>query len=83
MRSCSMFAVIEFAPEQGGGISIINTNWLTPRKKEVFWPPYKEQSQFVKSVKRNEQINPDSWTLYQVQRIFYETGKKHLYIYLK
>lgn len=77
-----MYAVIEFAPEQGGGVSIVSSTWLTPRKKEVFWPPHKEQAQFVKSVKRSEEINEDTWKLYQVHRIFYETGRNHLYIWL-
>lgn len=70
-----MFAVIEFSPEQGGGLSLVNKNWLTPRKKEVFWPPYKEQAQFNKSLKKSEEINTETGRLYNVKRIFYETGK--------
>lgn len=71
-----MFAVVEFDEEAaGGGLSVINTKWLTPRKKEVFWPPYKENNQFVRAVKRSEDINTETWSVYRLSRIFYETGK--------
>lgn len=68
-----MYAVIEFSPQQGGGLSLVSKKWLTPRKKEVFWPPYKEQAQFTRSLKRSEEINCETWRLYNVHRIFFES----------
>lgn len=71
-----MFALVEFSPtEAGGGLSIVNSQWLTPRRKQVFWPPYKDQKQFERSVKRTEEVNKDTWTLYNISRVFYETGE--------
>lgn len=32
-----MFAVVEFAVEQGGGLSVVNSNWLTPSIVFVDW----------------------------------------------
>lgn len=69
-----MFAIVEFAVKQGGCLSVVNSNWLTPRKKEVFWPPYKNNQQFVKALKNSENIITETWKLYKIRKIFYETG---------
>lgn len=69
-----MFAIVEFAVKQGGYLSVVNSNWLTPRKKEVFWPPYKNNQQFVKALKNSENIITETWKLYKIRKIFYETG---------
>ncbi|XP_032677065.1 uncharacterized protein LOC116846839 [Odontomachus brunneus] len=57
-----------------GSLAVINTNWLTPRKTQVFWPPYKNITTFNKALKKHEEINEEKWTLYGIQRIFYETS---------
>ncbi|CAG9762341.1 unnamed protein product [Ceutorhynchus assimilis] len=69
-----MFAVIEFKEADGGGLSLVNSQWLTPRKQEVFWPPIKNSSNFSKVLRRVEQdIDPDKWKLFGVEKVFYET----------
>lgn len=63
--SYSMYAVIEFDPEQGGGLSAVGSIWLTPKKNALF-ASFKEQALFVKFVKRRKEINEQTWKLYQV-----------------
>lgn len=71
-----MFAIVEFIDQEGGGLSIVSKEWVTPRKKEVFWPPVKDQQTFNKLLKRPDQcVNADTWKLYKIKRLFYETGK--------
>ncbi|CAH1111589.1 unnamed protein product [Psylliodes chrysocephalus] len=67
-----MYLVIQFSDECGGGLALIHRKWLTPRKRRVYWPPYKELNTFNKSLKNGEEVN-ESWSLYGVKRIFYET----------
>lgn len=69
-----MFCVIEFEDKAGGGLAIVHQNWMTPRKHEVFWPPYKSHSSFQRALKRGENAG-DDWTLYKVKRTFYQTGE--------
>lgn len=71
-----MFAVVEFSEKNDGGISLVNSNWLTPRKTEVYWPPFKDSTKFNKAVRLLDQcINTETWSLFPISRIFYETGK--------
>lgn len=68
-----MFSVIEF--ESGEGISVVRSSWLTPREREVFWPPVKDTKKFNKILQNGEKINTETWKIYPVERCFYETGK--------
>lgn len=70
-----MFVVVEFEENCGGGLAIVCSNWLTPRKKEVFWPPYKENAQYLRALKKHEDFNVETWKIFNVSRIFYESGK--------
>lgn len=67
-----MFHVVEFDGE--GGVGLVRDEWLTPRKKESFWPPYKLSMQYNKCL-REGQTPDDTWTLCAVKRIFYSTGQ--------
>lgn len=49
-----MFNLIEF--EDNGGLAVVCDHWLTPRKKEVFWPPVKEQRLYNKIVKEKHSL---------------------------
>lgn len=69
-----MYVLVEFEEAEGGGVAIIDKRWLTPRKKEVFWPPVKEQKQFDKILKCKEYANMETWKIYKILRCFYETG---------
>lgn len=64
---------IEFLNSSGDydEIAIIHKKWLTPRKKEVLWPPYKITSRFNKALSLGEEPNKDSWQVYDVKRIFF------------
>ncbi|KAB0803363.1 hypothetical protein PPYR_00333 [Photinus pyralis] len=67
------FLGVEFSASCGGGLAIINRNWLTPRKKNAFWPPYKTQSVYEKALKTGETPNEANWKIYPVSRCFFET----------
>lgn len=69
-----MFVGIQFSEKDGGGIALVHRKWLTPRKSEVWWPPFKQQDHFNKSIKKGESPN-ESWTLYGVVKAFFEEGK--------
>lgn len=64
------YVVAEFEEEQGGGVAAVHSSWLTPRKEEVFWPPYKEQIRFDKALKYGEAVDTETWELFKVSRIF-------------
>lgn len=61
-----MYSVVEFDQGAGGGLAIVHANWLTPRKKEVFWPPYKEHGRFNRALKKGEEINTNTWDIYGI-----------------
>ncbi|KYM95682.1 hypothetical protein ALC62_13670 [Cyphomyrmex costatus] len=65
------YAVIEFKGSLE--VVVVCAKWLTPRKKEVFWPPYKENGIFMRALKKQEMLDPKIWKLHEVERIFYET----------
>lgn len=71
----TMYKVIEFNEADGGGLAIVHTKWITPRKKEVFWPPYKDNVTFMRALKRGEDINENTWQIYGIARNFFESGK--------
>lgn len=75
IRKNSMaFVGIEFASDCGGGVALVHSTWLTPRKKQAYWPPYKKQNLFDKALKTGE-APEDSWQLYSVKRSFFEIGR--------
>jgi hypothetical protein len=67
------YSVIEFKGSLE--VAVVCAKWLTPRKKEVFWPPYKENGIFMRALKKQEELDPKIWKLHVVERIFHETGK--------
>lgn len=68
-----MYYVVEFDDETGGGIGLIREEWLTPRKKETFWPPSKLSTQYNKSL-IDGHVPDEKWKLCPIRRIFYSTG---------
>lgn len=42
------YAIVEW---QDSRVSVINAAWLTPFKKEAYWPPCKDQKLFQKLLK--------------------------------
>ncbi|CAG9858176.1 unnamed protein product [Phyllotreta striolata] len=66
------FVLVEFDKDDGGGVAVVHSSWLTPRKNESFWPPYKEQHQFDKALKNGCTVNTETWRIYKLNKIFYE-----------
>ncbi|KAL4705616.1 hypothetical protein ACJJTC_009426 [Scirpophaga incertulas] len=65
-----MYSLVQFKDNDGGTLSIVNSEWLTPRKNEVYWPPVKG----TKAFERLLTCSPnEKWHLYGVQRVFCET----------
>ncbi|XP_072400660.1 uncharacterized protein [Diabrotica undecimpunctata] len=69
VHSYMSFVLIEFDEKEGGSVAVVHQNWLTPRKKEVYWPPYKTQALYDKAVKKGDSCTED-WQLFTVKRIF-------------
>lgn len=67
------FVGIEFV--ETAEIALVHKNWLTPKKGEVFWPPFKQRVKFDHSLKQGDDPNETSWMLYGIKRRFFETGK--------
>uniref|UniRef100_A0A1Y1NDB3 DUF4806 domain-containing protein n=1 Tax=Photinus pyralis TaxID=7054 RepID=A0A1Y1NDB3_PHOPY len=65
------YVIVEFGDENGR-IGAVHKSWLTPLKKQAYWPPYKEQEKFDKALRCGENVQ-SSWTLWSVDRIFYQT----------
>ncbi|KAK9693880.1 hypothetical protein QE152_g33915 [Popillia japonica] len=64
---------VEFDNE--GGISLVHSSWLTPLKREVYWPPKQTKKNFLKLLNNDQDVPEDgSWKLHMVKRIFFETG---------
>ncbi|XP_056635961.1 uncharacterized protein LOC130901655 [Diorhabda carinulata] len=63
---------VEF--QNNGGISLVHSAWLTPLKREVFWPPKQTTGNFIKLLKSGQEPPQDnSWKLHQIKRIFFQT----------
>ncbi|XP_067208313.1 uncharacterized protein [Linepithema humile] len=72
-RSDSMsYVLIEF-DDGGGSVAVVRSTWLTPRKREVFWPPVKDQKTFNKILESVVHAHTATWKLYPVQRCLFET----------
>ncbi|KAF5286254.1 hypothetical protein FQR65_LT12738 [Abscondita terminalis] len=70
-----MFRIVEFDDHDGGGVAIANSKWFTPRKRELYWLPYKEISAYNKALKKGEDVNTD-WKLFKIKILFYETAEQ-------
>ncbi|XP_039290474.1 uncharacterized protein LOC120352701 [Nilaparvata lugens] len=68
-----LFAVIEFEKNSGEGLAIIREEWMTLRKKECFWPPYKNSIAFNKCLLNSKDTHEETWPLYEMKRVFYRT----------
>lgn len=67
-----MFAVVEFSENSGGGVDVVNKDWLLEDNK-TYYPPVKDRYTYNKLCIKGQR--PDSkWMLYEITRIFYETG---------
>ncbi|XP_063219435.1 uncharacterized protein LOC134529371 isoform X3 [Bacillus rossius redtenbacheri] len=67
-----MYQVVEFDTDSGGGVGIIHSKWLTPRKKECFWPPFKHSQEYNKCLS-DGQRPCEKWRICALKRKFYIT----------
>ncbi|KYM96038.1 hypothetical protein ALC62_13308 [Cyphomyrmex costatus] len=59
--------------ENEGGLGVVHKSWLTPLKKESFWPQHiKQQHLFNKCLRKGEEPD-EQWQLYKIKRIYFET----------
>ncbi|KAK4877336.1 hypothetical protein RN001_009842 [Aquatica leii] len=65
-----MFVVIEL---ENNNVGIVSSDWLTPLKGQVFWPPHKTQKLFNKAVREHVSVDEETWALYNVTKCHYET----------
>lgn len=68
----TMYVVVSF--EEDETVGVVASDWLTPRKRHVHWPPYKSQKVFNRAAKELEEIKHD-WTLHSISRCLYESGE--------
>lgn len=68
------FVGVEFVSdnaEETDIIALVHQSWVTPLKKQVWWPPYKTSAQFKKALFIGEEVKKDIWTLYNIKRTFF------------
>lgn len=65
--------------EEPGEIAVIHQAWLTPLKKEIWWPPYKTSAQFRKALSIGEEPK-ETWTIYELKRTFFTCGMYIIFI---
>ncbi|KAF5272547.1 hypothetical protein FQA39_LY07871 [Lamprigera yunnana] len=53
-------------------VAIIREEWLTPRKTETFWPPYKHSVDYQRCLSGKEVVN-DKWPIYNIIKHYYAT----------
>ncbi|KAK4880342.1 hypothetical protein RN001_008488 [Aquatica leii] len=66
------FVGIEFHEKDGGGLALVRKEWVTPRKTEVVWPPYKNQEKYYKALKNNEAPDESTWCIYKISKQYFE-----------
>lgn len=71
------YVLIEF--EDGGGVAVVRKTWITPRKKEVFWPPLKDQKTFDKILETTKYPDTEKWKVYSILKCLYETGEHEIF----
>ncbi|CAH0561685.1 unnamed protein product [Brassicogethes aeneus] len=68
------FLLVEFLGNKEGKLAVVHDNWMTPFKTQVFWPPYKQKSQFNKALLKGEEAK-DTWELFKIKRCFYTSDE--------
>ncbi|CAG9812832.1 unnamed protein product [Phaedon cochleariae] len=70
------FLGVEFRDSEdggGGGLAVVHCKWLTPKKKECFWPAIKNQSKYYNILRNGDSPDEKLWTLHKIGRIFFES----------
>lgn len=67
---------MEIEGNDDNSLAIIHSQWLTPRKGEVLWPPVKTQDNFNKLLRKGEH-STEKWNIYKIRKILFITGKQN------
>lgn len=70
-----MYCVIQFDDSGSNSLAVVHETWLTPLKKEVFWPPFKDSKSYKRALCEGTAIDAENWKLFGVNRIFYQTDE--------
>lgn len=70
-----MFVLVDIKPneEDDGGLSIVHSQWMTPLKRHVYWPPCVDKLTFNKVLFGGETAT-SKWKIYDIGKVLYETG---------
>lgn len=74
------YVIVQFDEKDGGSISVVHKTWLTPRKTEVYWPPYKKQSRFERALLKAEPVDMKKWELFKIKRTFCALGTCFVFV---
>lgn len=74
-----MFVGIQFQANEGSQLALVHTKWLTPRKKEVWWPPYKLQEQYNRALRKGDSPT-ENWRIFDVARSLFLEGRTHFFL---
>ncbi|KAK4886178.1 hypothetical protein RN001_002449 [Aquatica leii] len=64
------FVGVQFS--QDSGLAVVHEKWLTPRKTEVYWPPCKQQHDYDKLLKCEDEPK-DHWQLFSISKLYFES----------
>ncbi|KAK4882599.1 hypothetical protein RN001_005918 [Aquatica leii] len=65
---------VEFSKDSDGGVALVSNTWLTPRKRNVFWPNHKKNASLYNKALRKHEMpgNEPDWKLFSIERCFFE-----------
>lgn len=63
------YTLIEF----DDGVILAAEKWLTLKKTQCYWPPYKSKSQTLKAIENQEDV-AENWSLYKIKKVFASTS---------
>lgn len=69
MKLFGAMVVVEFEENSGACLAIVFNIWLVPRKKEVFWPPYQENAQYLRTLKKGENFNSETFLEFSMKMV--------------
>lgn len=67
-----MFSVLVF--KKDNSLGIVREEWLTPKKKETFWPPYKNSDDYKKCLHGKIKLDEKKWPLHAIKKIYCTTS---------
>ncbi|CAH1106750.1 unnamed protein product [Psylliodes chrysocephalus] len=69
----TMYYVIQFDETGDNSVAVVDENWLTPLKRQVYWPPLKDTRIFRRALAEHQEVDSEIWKVYGVKKIFFQT----------